>query len=75
MIDLVLVNKDMLYYVQYVRAVRGIGTRPLRSPFLLCKVRLIGTWIKRREVVDGVRSIRSEKLKEHQYIQGYAKSL
>ena len=25
----------------------------------------MGTWIKRREVVDGARRIRSEKLREH----------
>ena len=42
---------------------------------LLCKVRLVGAWIKRREVVVGARRIRSEKLREHQYREGYAKSL
>ena len=40
-----------------------------------CKVRLVGTWIKRREVVVGARRIRSEKLREHQYRQGYGRSL
>ena len=29
----------------------------------------------RREVVDGARRIRSEKLREHQYREGYARSL
>ena len=38
---------------------------------VLCKVRLVGTWIKRREVVDVVRRIISEKLRECQYIKGY----
>ena len=42
---------------------------------VLCKVRLGRTWDKRREVVDAVRRIRSEKLKEHQYRKGYARSL
>ena len=38
-------------------------------------VRLVGAWIKRREVVNGVRRTRSKKLREHQYREGYAKSL
>ena len=42
---------------------------------VLCKVRLVGTWIKRREVVVGARRIRSQKLKEYQYREGYARSL
>ena len=57
MIDLVLVKKDMLRYVQDVRVVRGMG----QDHVVLCKVRLVGTWIKRREVVVGAR--RSKKLK------------
>ena len=39
------------------------------------KVKLDGAWIKRREVVDGAKKIISEKLREHQYIEGYTKSL
>ena len=31
---------------------------------VLCKVRLVGAWIKRRGVVVGARGIRSEKLRE-----------
>ena len=31
---------------------------------VLCKVRLVGAWIKKREMVVGVRRIRSEKLKD-----------
>ena len=42
---------------------------------LLCKIRLVGAWIKRREVVVGARRIRSEKLREHQYREGYGRSL
>ena len=42
---------------------------------VLCKVRLVGAWIKRREVVVGVRRIRSEKPREHLYKEGYARSL
>ena len=44
MIDLVLVKKDMLHYVQ-------------------------------EEVVDGIRRMRSEKPREHQYRDGYSRSL
>ena len=29
---------------------------------MLCKVRLVGAWIKKREVVNEVRRIRSEEL-------------
>ena len=39
---------------------------------VLCKFRLVGAWIKRREVVDGAWS---EKLREHQYREGYVRSL
>ena len=42
--------------------------RPFRSPHT---VRLVATWIKR----IGGKRIRSEKLKEHQYTEGYAWSL
>ena len=67
MIDLVLVKMDMLRYVQDVRAVRGIGRSLSDHHAVLCKVRLVGSWIKRREGVDGTRRIRSEKLREYQH--------
>ena len=35
---------------------------------------MVGAWIKKREIVDGVSRIRSEKLREHQYRE-YARSL
>ena len=41
----------------------------------MCKVRLVGTRIKRREVVVGARRIKNEKLREDQYREGYARSL
>ena len=41
----------------------------------MCKVRLVGAWIMRREVVVGARRIRSEKLREDRYREGYARSL
>ena len=41
----------------------------------LCKVRLLGAWIKRREILVGARRIRSEKLREHQYKERHARSL
>ena len=75
MIDLVLVKRDMLQYGQDVRAVRGLGCCLSDHHVLLCKVRLVGAWIKRREVVVGARRIRSEKLREHQYKEGYASLL
>ena len=41
----------------------------------LCKVRFVGAWIKRREMLVGTRRIRNEKLREHQYREGYNRSL
>ena len=74
MIDLVLMKREMLQYVQDVRAVRGMG-QGLTDHHVLCKVMLVGEWIKRREVEAGTRRIRSEKLREHRYTEGYARSL
>ena len=75
MIDLVLVKRDMLRYVQDVRAVGGMGRGLSDHHVVLCKVRLVGTWIKRREVVIVARRIRSKKLREHQHRERYARSL
>ena len=59
-------KEDMLHFVYDVSAVRGMGQGISDHHVVLCKVRLVGTWIKRRQVVDGTRMIRSEKLWEHQ---------
>ena len=32
---------------------------------------MLETWIKRKEVADGARRIRSDKLRENQYREGY----
>ena len=58
-IDLVLVKKDMLCYVRGVRAVLGMGRGLSSHHVVLCKVKKVGAWIKKRKVVDGARSIRS----------------
>ena len=75
MIDLVLVKRDMLRHVQDVRALKGMGRGLTDHLVVLCKIRLVGAWIKRKEVVAGARRIRSEKLREYQYIEGHARSL
>ena len=75
MIDLLLVKRDMLRYVQDVRVMRGMGCDLSDHHVVLCKVRLVGACIKRREVVVGARRIRNEELREHQYRDGYARSL
>ena len=54
---------------------RGIGRGLSDHHVVLCKVRLVGARIKRRKMVDGARKIRCEKLREHQYTEGYARSL
>ena len=74
MIDLVLVKRDMLRYVHDVRAMRRMGRGLSDHYVVLCKVRLVGAWIMRREVVVGARRIRSENLREHQYREGYVRS-
>ena len=65
----------MLHYSGDVRAVRGMRQGLSNHHVMLSKVRLVGSWIKRREVVDGARKIGSEKLREHQCREGYARSL
>ena len=74
MIDMVVVKKDMLCCVQDVRIVRGVGRGLSDHHVLLCKARLVGAWIKRREGLVGARRIRSEKLREDWYREGYARS-
>ena len=58
----------MLHCVLDARALRGMGQGLSDHDVLLCKVMLAGGWIKRREVLNGGKKIRSEKLREHQYI-------
>ena len=67
--------KSMIDLVQYVMAVRWMGRGLSEHHVVMCKVRLVGVWIKRRVVVVGARRIKSEKLREHQYKVGYARSL
>ena len=64
MINLVLVKKDMLHFVQDVRAARGMGQGISDRHIVLCKVRLVRTWDKKREVADGPTRTRIEKLRE-----------
>ena len=75
MIDLMLVEKDMLHFMQDMRSVRGMGRGISDHHVVLWKVRLVGTLIKRREVLDRTRKIISEKLREHQYREKYGRSL
>ena len=53
--------------MQDVRAVRGMGCDLSDHYVVLSKVRLVGAWIKRREVVVGAKRIRSEKLRKYRY--------
>ena len=71
MIDLVLVKRDMLQYVQNDRKLREIG-RSLSDHYVaFCKVRLVDIRIKRREEVNGTKRVRNEKMREHQHGKGY----
>ena len=71
MLDLVLVKRDMMRYVQGMRAVRGMERGLSGHHVVLCKVRLVVALVKRRKVVNRARRIKSEKLREHQYAEGY----
>ena len=73
MIDLLLLKRDMLRYIQDVRVVRGMRRGLSDHHVVPCKVRLIGAWIKRRGVEVWGRGIKSEKLREHQYREGYTR--
>ena len=66
---------DMLRYVLDVKAVREMERSRSDHHVVLCKVMLVLGQIKRREGMVGARRIRSEKLSEHQYREGYARSL
>ena len=68
MIDHLLGKKDILRYLQDVREVTGMGRSLSDHHVILCKIRLIGAWIKRREVVVGAGRNRSEKLMEQRRI-------
>ena len=46
-----------------VRLVRGMGRGFSDHHIVLGKVRLVGAWIKKKEVVVGARRTRSEKLR------------
>ena len=48
MVDLVLMKRDIVRHVQDVRAVKEIGRGLSDHHFVLCKVRLVGAWLKRR---------------------------
>ena len=75
MIDLGLGKEDMLCYMQDVRALREMR-RGLSDHYVVpCKVRTVGTRVKRREVLIGGRRFRSEKLREYQYAELYARCL
>ena len=65
MINLVLVKKDMLRYVKDVRTMKGMRRDLANHYVVLREVRLVGAWIKMREVVVEDRRIRSKKLREH----------
>ena len=53
MIDLMLVNDRL----QYVQTVRGMGQGLSDHHVVMCKVRLVGAWKKRREVLVGGKRI------------------
>ena len=61
-IELELGKGDMLKHVQDVKAVRGMGQGISDHSVLLCKGKSLGTWMKRREKVNGAGIIKNENL-------------
>ena len=55
--------------------VREMGRGLSDHHVVLCKARLVRELIKKTEVAAGARKISIEKLKEHQYKEGYVRSL
>ena len=54
---------------------REMGLDLLYPNVVMCKVRSVGAWRKRIEVLDGARGNISEKLRERQYRERYARFL
>ena len=54
---------------------KGMGRGLSDHYVVLCKVRLVRAWIKWKEMVVRARRTRNEKLRDHQYREGYARSL
>ena len=75
LIDLVLVKKEMQKYVLDVKAVRGLGMGISDHYIVLCKIRLVGTWMEKKEIRKGVGRIKSEKLNEQGCKEKYVRTL
>ena len=72
MIDIMLVKRDMLRYVQDVREMRGMGCGLSDHYDVLCKVRLVKVWIKRREVMVAARRIMHDRSAWQRFVRGDA---
>ena len=64
MIDFVLVKKEMLKYVMDVRVVRGLSMDISDHIVVLCKIKLVGVWLEKKEVRKVVGRIKCEKLSD-----------
>ena len=74
MIDLVLV-KEILKYVLDVKSVRGLGMGLSDHYVVLCKIKLVEAWMKRKVIRKEVGRIKSEKLNEKGNKDKYLKAL
>lgn len=75
LIDLVLVKKEMMRDILDVKAIRGLNGGISDHMIVLCKLRLIGSWVKKRQVECKVGRIRSERLTEAVKSQEYVRIL
>ena len=64
MIDFVLVKKEMLKYVMDVKVVRGLSMDISDHIVVLCKIKLVGVWLEKKEVRKVVGRIKCEKLSD-----------
>ena len=56
--DLVGIKKYMRKYIRGIKTTRGLGREISNSSAVLCKVKLLGTWRKFRNEVNGREILR-----------------
>ena len=75
MIDLVLVKKEMLKYMLDVKSVRCLEMGLSDHYVVLCKIKLVGTWMERKVIRKEVGKIKSEKFSEQGNKDKYVRTL
>ena len=74
MADFVFMKRDAKY-VHDMQTVRGMKQGTSDRSVLLCKFKLMGIQICKRGEVNGAGRIKSQKLREQHYKEGFARTL